>query len=63
MLDLHVTAASVGKATIREDDIKSSRCIGLHGLAFMLISAGIDSSVHQMNVLLEKEMGVSTNFQ
>jgi hypothetical protein len=44
VLDLHVTAASVGEATIREDDIKSrGRCVGLRGLALMLIGLGIDS--------------------
>jgi uncharacterized protein (DUF1015 family) len=41
VLDLYVTAASVGEATIREDDIKSrGRCVGSHGLVFMLIRAG-----------------------
>ena len=41
VLDLHVTAASVGKATIQEDNIKSrGRCVGLHGLALMLIRVG-----------------------
>lgn len=40
--DLNVaTPASVGEATRREDNIKTrGQCVGLHVLAFMLISAG-----------------------